>query len=196
MSNPHHFAIHKPFGMLSQFVTNQKGKFQLLGELGEFPEGTMAIGRLDKDSEGLLLLTTDGKVSEAMRSKTVEKEYWVQLDGIISDDALQQLQNGVSITVEGKPYTTLPSQVKKINPPAIPPRTKKIRGDHHGPTQWINIIITEGKFRQIRKMTAAVGYPTLRLVRVRVGEVKLGELKSGEVREININLHEPYQTFT
>lgn len=187
MTNHHHFIIHKPFGYLSQFVNNQtkrKNK-KLLGSLYSFPEGTMAIGRLDESSEGLLLLTTDGKVSEQVRSKFVEKEYHVQLDGVITETAIQKLQAGVTITVHGKKYTTISCKANLLNPiPNFPPRAKKIRDERHGPTTWISITLTEGKFRQVRKMTAAVGYPTLRLVRVRIGDVRMERLEPGEVIEV------------
>lgn len=157
----------------------------MLGELSDFPSGTMAIGRLDEDSEGLLLLTTDGKVSEAVRSKKVSKEYYVQVDGIITDEAIDLLKNGVEIGFDGGKYTTLPCEAKKIENPNFEIRSKKVRDDRHGPTTWASITVCEGKFRQVRKMTAAVGFPTLRLVRIRVGNVHLNQMKSGEVIEMN-----------
>ena len=182
-----HFILNKPFGYLSQFVNNQnrrKNK-KLLGELYDFPEGIMAIGRLDQDSEGLLLLTTDGKTSMEVRSKKVEKEYYAQLDGEITDTALEQLRCGVEIGVNGKKYMTLPSLAcRLVTAPEFSPRTKKIRDSRHGPSCWIAITITEGKFRQVRKMTAAVGFPTLRLIRVRIGNIELSDLLPGEVRKV------------
>lgn len=184
----YYFAVHKPFGYLSQFITNQqKRKNQrMLGELGDFPPGTMAVGRLDKDSEGLLLLTTDGQFSHAItKGRKVEKEYYVQLDGLVTEDALQQLRDGVEITVNGQPYTTLPGEARLLpEPPGFPPRSRPVRDDRHGPTSWVSITIGEGKFRQVRKMTAAAGFPTLRLVRVRVGEWRLDGLASGDVRTL------------
>ena len=102
----HHFLIHKPYGYLSQFIYQLKRKKKLLGELYDFPENTMAIGRLDEDSEGLLLLTTDGMMSEIVRSKKVEKEYYAQVDGIITEEAVEQLRNGVEIGLHGKKYKT------------------------------------------------------------------------------------------
>ncbi|APZ48061.1 ribulose phosphate epimerase [Polaribacter reichenbachii] len=178
--------LHKPYGYLSQFVNNQtKRKKKLLGELHDFPEGTMAIGRLDFASEGLLLLTTDGKVSAEIRSNKYEKEYYVQVDGIITQKEIEQLKNGVEIGFEGKKYTTKPGKSFLIDDPKFPLRSQKIRDERHGPTSWISIIITEGKFRQVRKMTAAVGFPTLRLIRVRIGEIKIDNLEVGKVLEIN-----------
>lgn len=181
-----HFKLYKPYGFLSQFITNQKPakKNRLLGELHDFPEGTMAIGRLDKDSEGLLLLTTNGSLSTKITAGNTEKEYYVQVDGKISEEAIQKLKTGVEITVNGKKYKTLACKALKLDTkPDFPERSKKIRDERHGPTSWISITLTEGKFRQVKKMTAAVGYPTLRLVRVRIGKELLGNMNSGEVIE-------------
>ncbi|MGL3001880.1 pseudouridine synthase [Flavobacterium sp. RSSB_23] len=181
----HHFLLHKPYGYLSQFIYELKRKKRLLGELYDFPEGTMAIGRLDEDSEGLLLLTTDGKVSEQIRSKKVEKEYFVQVDGVITPEAIEQIKKGVEIGFNGTKYVTKPCEAFILNEvPNFGPRGKKIRDERHGPTSWASIIVNEGKFRQVRKMTAAVGFPTLRLVRVRIGNVHLNNLQAGEVREV------------
>ncbi len=181
----HHYIIYKPYGYLSQFIYNLKRKKKLLGELYDFPEGTMAIGRLDEDSEGLLLLTTDGMMSEIVRSKKVEKEYYAQVDGLITPEAIQQLKDGLEIGVKGTRYTTLPCKAFVLpEPPPFAPRSKKIRDERHGPTSWISITVNEGKFRQVRKMTSAVGFPTLRLVRVRVGNVYLNDMQPGDVREV------------
>ncbi len=184
MQTHRHFLIHKPFGYLSQFVCELPKK-KLLGELYDFPEGTMAIGRLDEDSEGLLLLTTSGVMSERARSSKIEKEYYAQVDGEIGEMALDQLRNGVQIGIRNVKYITKPCNVTRLMfAPDFAPRTKKIRDDRHGPTSWISIVLTEGKFRQIRKMTAAVGYPTLRLFRVRFGNLLLGDLAPGVVKEV------------
>ncbi|MFC5684222.1 pseudouridine synthase [Flavobacterium sp. MAHUQ-51] len=181
-----HFILHKPYGYLSQFIYELKRKKRLLGELYDFPEGTMAIGRLDEDSEGLLLLTTDGMMSELVRSKKVDKEYYVQVDGIINQEALDELKKGVMIGVKGGKYKTKPCEARLISEiPDFGLRGRKIRDERHGPTSWASITVNEGKFRQVRKMTAAVGFPTLRLVRVRVGNVLLGNLQAGEVREVD-----------
>jgi len=156
-----------------------------LGELHDFPVGTMAIGRLDEDSEGLLLLTTDGKMSEQVRSKKVDKEYFVQVDGIITQEAIDKMKKGVEIGFNGGKYQTKKCEARLV--PEIPdfgPRGKKIRDERHGPTSWASITVNEGKFRQVRKMTAAVGFPTLRLVRVRIGNVHLNALQAGEVKEV------------
>ncbi len=187
MPDHRHFIIHKPFGYLSQFVNNQniRRNKKLLGELGDFPEGTMAIGRLDEESEGLLLLTTDGKVSAYVTSKKVEKEYYAQLDGEVPAESIERLRAGIDISTRGTIYKTLPCDVKLLDPaPIFLARTKRIRDDRHGPTCWLSITLREGKYRQVRKMTAAAGYPTLRLFRMRIGNVYLGELQAGQSIEV------------
>lgn len=180
-----HFLLFKPFGYLSQFINNelhQKKRNKLLGELYNFPEGTMPVGRLDLESEGLLILTTDGKKSYHILSSKVEKEYYAQVDGLVTAKAILQLQNGVEINVEGTPYLTKPAIVSIVTPPGnLPERAKKIRDERHGPTTWISITIREGKFRQVRKMTAAAGFPTLRLVRMRIGKIKFEAMNAGEI---------------
>lgn len=185
MTKHHHFILHKPYGYLSQLVNNQnrrKNK-RLLGDLYDFPDGTMAIGRLDETSEGLLLLTTDGKVSEYIRSAAVEKEYYAQVDGIITEAAILQLQEGVAISVNSKAYTTKPCKAHSVSDIShIPMADRHVRDERHGPKSWVSITLTEGKFRQVRKMTAAVGFPTLRLIRVRMGKIHL-EIPSGNVSE-------------
>ncbi len=181
-----HFLIHKPHGYLSQFIYEKKRHKKLLGELYDFPKGTMAIGRLDQDSEGLLLLTTDGMMSEIMRGKTVEKEYYAQVDGIITEQAVDQLKKGVEIGFKGIRYTTKECKASIITQlPESIGVGRRIRDERHGPTSWVSITLTEGKFRQVRKMTAAVGFPTLRLIRIRVGTIHLQNLKAGEVKEVN-----------
>lgn len=181
-----HFIVHKPYGYLSQFIYEGKRKKRkkLLGQLFDFPQGTMAIGRLDENSEGLLLLTTDGKVSEHIRSNKVEKEYYVQVDGLIDDDAIAQLQKGVEIGFDGQKYITKPCKAFHVQSlDEITLADRKVRDDRHGPKSWLGIVVTEGKFRQVRKMTAAVGFPTLRLVRVRIGTIRL-RISSAEVLEV------------
>ena len=189
MTEHRHFLLYKPFGYLSQFMSNntrEARKKKFLGELHDFPAETMAVGRLDEHSEGLLLLTTDGRVSERIRRKDVEKEYYAQVDGVPTDEAIRQLQEGLEIAHRSVLYQTLPAQVRRLEQaPDFPARGRKIRDERHGPTSWVSIIVTEGKFRQVRKMTAAAGYPTLRLVRVRVGSFWLTDMQPGEVREMS-----------
>ncbi|MEC3908289.1 pseudouridine synthase [Tamlana sp. 2201CG12-4] len=183
-----HFVIYKPYGYLSQFMSHdskqQSKKF--LGELYNFPKNIMAIGRLDEKSEGLLLLTTDGKTSDYINSQKIEKEYYAQVDGDIPVEAIEQLKQGIEIGFEGKKYKTKPCKAFKLEKNLqLPERSKKIRDDRHGPTSWVSIILREGKFRQVRKMTSAVGFPTLRLVRVRVGKIQLNDMLPGEVIEVD-----------
>lgn len=180
-----HFLLHKPHSYLSQFIYEQKRKKSLLGELFDFPEGTMAIGRLDEDSEGLLFLTTDGIVSAQVRSKKIEKEYYAQVDGVISQEAVDLMTQGVEIGLNGTKYLTRNCKAHLIHelPSYIGPG-RRIREERHGPTSWVSVTLTEGKFRQVRKMTAAVGFPTLRLIRIRIGNTSLEGLKAGEVLEV------------
>jgi len=186
----YHFKMFKPWGCVSQFHPKPKKSKTLLGDYYDFPEDTMAIGRLDMDSEGLLLLTTDGMMSYKVRDKSVEKEYYVQVDGIITDEAISKMQEGVEIVVKGDTYMTLPCKVRKIEgEPPLPARARNIRKSRHGPTSWASITISEGKNRQVRKMTAAAGFPTLRLVRVRIGNIHLEDLLPNDVITMD-NLNE------
>ena len=187
----HHYILYKPYGYISQFKSfaPKAHKQRFLGELYNFTEGTMSVGRLDEKSEGLLILTTDGKLSNEILSRKYEKEYYVQLDGIVTDEAIVALHESMTINVNGNEVKTLPAEAKKIDDPGFPERnSRRVRDDRHGPTSWASIVIREGKYRQVRKMCAAVGFPVLRLVRVRIGEIELGEMKVGEVREIDLNL--------
>ncbi|WP_067149790.1 pseudouridine synthase [Pseudotamlana agarivorans] len=183
-----HFIIYKPYGFLSQFKSHdskQQSK-NFLGALHDFPEGIMAIGRLDEKSEGLLLLTTDGKMSDYINSRKVEKEYYAQVDGAISAEAITKMSEGVEIGFNGKKYQTKPCKVFALEGiPELPTRSKKIRDERHGPAPWISVTLKEGKFRQVRKMTSAVGHPTLRLVRVRVGDILLNKMQPGDVVEVD-----------
>lgn len=178
-----YFKLYKPYGYLSQFIYNQgqrKNK-KLLGELYHFPKGTMAVGRLDEKSEGLLLLTTDGKFSYDITSSGIEKEYHVMVDGLITEQAITTLRHGVDISVKQKNYITKPCKVHLLNDTSHI-FDRHVRDERHGPTSWISVTLTEGKFRQVRKMTAKVGYPTLRLVRVRIGQYGLSVMKPGEIK--------------
>lgn len=181
-----YYKIYKPYGYLSQFVNNQnkrKNK-KLLSELFDLPENIMAVGRLDEKSEGLLLLTTDGKFSNYITSSKIEKEYHVMVDGIINEAQIDTLKNGVEISVNGKSYITKPCHAELLKDTShIVDRF--VREEKHGPTSWIKIILTEGKFRQVRKMTAKVGFPTLRLVRVRIGDYKLETMKPAEIKTVS-----------
>ncbi len=183
-----HYKIYKPFGVLSQFTSGEERqlrKKRFLSELFSFPEGTMPVGRLDEKSEGLLLLTTDGKLSDTINSKGIQKEYWAQLDGLVTSSALLQLQKGISIGIFGRKHSTKPHQVSAMSSPEnLSAPNPKLRIGAHRPTSWITLVLTEGKFRQVRKMTAAVGFPTVRLIRVRIGHILLEAMEEGEVRPL------------
>ena len=181
-----YYKIYKPYGYLSQFVNNQnkrKNK-KLLSELFNLPENIMAVGRLDEKSEGLLLLTTDGKFSNYITSSKIEKEYHVMVDGTITEAQIDTLKKGVEISVNGKSYITKPCHGELLKDTSLIV-DRFVRDEKHGPTSWIKIILTEGKFRQVRKMTAKVGSPTLRLVRVRIGDYELETMKPAEIKTIS-----------
>ncbi|WP_158979039.1 pseudouridine synthase [Cellulophaga sp. L1A9] len=184
-----YYKIYKPFGMLSQFISNDTKEARtkrFLGALHAFPEGIMPVGRLDEKSEGLLLLTTDGKLSDLINQSGIEKEYLAQLDGEITMEEVQQLERGVIIGFSGKKHITKPCKVKILEEaPVLSEPDKKLRIGTHRPNSWISITITEGKFRQVRKMTAAVGYPTLRLIRIRIGSQYLENMQPGAVQKLD-----------
>lgn len=186
-----HFKIYKPYAMLSQMTSGedrQLRKKRFLSELYDFPLGIMPIGRLDEKSEGLLLMTTDGKLSDTINSSGIEKEYLAQLDGLITPEAIQKIAEGVTIGIFGKKYTTKSCEVKVLDDlPSLPDADQALRIGRHRPTSWISIIVKEGKFRQVRKMTAAVCFPTVRLIRVRIGTIHLDNMKPREILPIKIN---------
>ncbi len=175
-----YFLLNKPYGFLSQF--SGQGGDKTLKSLFNFPKDVYPVGRLDKDSEGLLLLTNDKKLTDHLLNPKNhhEKEYFVQVENIPNELDLQKLREGV-IVEEKK---TLPAKVKIIPSPNFPVRFPPIRERKNIPTAWLSIVITEGRNRQVRKMTAKIGHPTLRLVRVRIQKILLGKLKPGEVREL------------
>ena len=173
--------FNKPFGVLSQF-TPEAGH-RALDEFG-FPPNVYAAGRLDHDSEGALLLTDDGKLIKKLLDPKFEhpRSYLAQVDGQITQEAVNQLKKGVTI----KGYRTKPCQAEIVAPPEnlwerIPP----IRYRANIPTSWVRLTLIEGKNRQVRHSTAAVGFPTLRLIRVQIGNISLGDLQPGEWRVVN-----------
>jgi 23S rRNA pseudouridine2457 synthase len=170
--------FNKPYGVLSQF-TPEAGH-RALDEFG-FPPGVYAAGRLDHDSEGALLLTDDGKLIKKLLDPKFEhpRTYLVQVDGQITPEAVRQLSKGVTI----KGYRTKPCRVEMVTPPEdLWERVPPVRYRATIPTSWIRITLIEGKNRQVRHMTAAVGFPTLRLIRVQIGNIPLSDLKPGEWR--------------
>lgn len=173
-----YISFHKPYGVLSQFTDEGTGH-PTLKQYIDVPN-VYAAGRLDRDSEGLLLLTDDGALIKQLTDPKhhVEKAYWVMVEGDPVQEKLNQLERGIQL----KDYMTLPAKTRLIPVPVLPPRSKPVTP--HGPTAWIEIKLREGKKRQIRHMTAAVGLPTLRLVRVAIGRVRLGSLKPGKWRDL------------
>lgn len=173
--------------MLSQFTQEQLGQITLKDLDYELPKDVYPVGRLDSDSEGLLLLTNNSRLNQQLLNPQNQhpRTYWVQVEGDISPEALAQLSEGVEISINGKKHRTAPCKAEKLlETPDLPERNPPIRTRLHIPTSWISLTLTEGKNRQVRRMTAKVGFPTLRLVRVAIGPLLLGSMQSGEVREI------------
>jgi 23S rRNA pseudouridine2457 synthase len=184
---PQYFIAYKPFGMLTQF----SGEEFTLASLGDFPKEVYPVGRLDKDSEGLLLLTDDKALNHQLLNPRFghQRTYYVQVEGIPTSEALAQLQQGVTIQVDGMSYRTKPALVKLVDPaPILPERNPPIRYRASIPDCWLALTLIEGKNRQVRKMTAAVGFPTLRLVRFSMEKITLDGMEVGEVRELSQEL--------
>lgn len=174
--------------MLSQF--SKEGDHPTLADLSfQFSKDIYPVGRLDADSEGLLLLTNDNLLKTRLLhpSNQHDKTYYVQVEGEITEEACNQLEAGVTISINGKAYHTLRSNAKQIQEPELPERNPPIRFRKNIPTSWISLQIHEGKNRQVRKMTAAVGFPTLRLVRWSIGQLTLDKMQPGDVIELSQN---------
>lgn len=171
--------FNKPFRVLSQF--SPEGDKATLKDYIDIKD-VYPAGRLDYDSEGLMILTDDGQTQHQITDPKhkLPKTYWVQVDGEISDTAVQQLRMGVNL----KDGMTLPAKVSKMDTPDLWPRTPPVRFRKEIPTSWVSITIKEGRNRQVRRMTAAVGFPTLRLVRYSIGEWTIEGLESGEFSNI------------
>lgn len=181
-----YFIVNKPFQVLSQFTT--EGDKKTLKDFFNVPSNAYPVGRLDYDSEGLLLITNDKKLNHLLLdpSRNHEREYWVQVEGKPTQQQLQQLEKGVVITVNKKKHLTAKSKVTLFDqPPAVPERIPPIRFRKTVPDCWLRIILTEGKNRQVRKMTAAAGLPTLRLIRYRIEQVTIANVTPGEMIEMN-----------
>ena len=187
MEDPHrYFLLHKPYDMVSQFVSTHK--VRLLGDIDfDFPEGTHAIGRLDKDSEGLLLLTTDKRITRLLfqGKQPHTRTYLVQVKRIVSEETVQLLSNGVAISAPfDQQVMTQPCVVRllkeppEVSEPLIPLHPKVLHS-------WLEISLTEGKFHQVRKMVGVVKHPCVRLIRTSIEDIHLGDMQPGEVREVS-----------
>lgn len=184
-----YFLIYKPFGMLSQF--SPEGDKRTLADLDyDFPNDVYPVGRLDADSEGLLLLTNDKALNHRLLNPKFRhnRTYYVQVEGTLTADACRWLSDGVTISVDGKPYHTLPADARPLPPDwaaRLPERNPPIRYRASIPTSWLQISLHEGKNRQVRRMTAAVGFPTLRLVRWSIEDLTAETMPPGSVRELS-----------
>ncbi len=182
-----YYAVYKPFQMLCQFST--EGEKKTLADLDfQFQKDIYPVGRLDFDSEGLLILTNDKKLNHALLNplQKHEREYWVQVEGLPDKAFIHKIENGVGINVDGKMYKTLHCKCKLLDEnevQKIPPRNPPIRFRKNVADTWISLILYEGKNRQVRKMTAACDFPTLRLIRVRIEKLEFPELIPNEIVE-------------
>ncbi len=179
----HYFLVHKPFHVLSQF--SPEGDKKTLKDVFDVPNDVYPVGRLDYDSEGLLILTNDSTVHTDLLNpkKGHEREYWVQVEGTITKEAADKLQAGVEISHKSTTHKTAKCKAEIfISDPSVAQRVPPIRERKNIPVSWLRIILTEGKNRQVRKMTAAVGFPTLRLIRYRIERATLESLAPGEMQ--------------
>ena len=185
---PRILLLNKPFDVLCQF-TDTQGRSTLAEYINE--GGLYPAGRLDRDSEGLVVLTDDGTLQHCIAHPSVklEKTYWVQVEGIPGEDALEKLRNGIMLN-DGP---TQPARVARIEEPGMWPRNPPIRYRASIPTCWLELGISEGRNRQVRRMTAAVGFPTLRLVRWRIGNWTLEGIPPGEYREVESSMVDAFR---
>lgn len=182
-----YYLIYKPFGMLSQFSKQQQSDISLSDLLFNFPKDVYPVGRLDKDSEGLLLLSNDKKLTDRLLNPIQKhyRTYWVQVEGIPDEKALNMLQDGPRIRINKKDYFCKPLNAQRIKEPyGLPERVPPVRFRKHIPTCWLELRLTEGKNRQVRKMTAAIGHPTLRLIRSSIEDLSLVEMIPGSVSQL------------
>ncbi len=190
MAGLRYFLLYKPYGVLSQF-TREHPSHRVLGDLYDFPKTVYPVGRLDKDSEGLLIITNDKNLNHRLLDPkhAHERTYLVQVEGVPSDQALHQLRKGVDIRIKKRVYRTRPARADlQTAEPALPERDPPVRFRKTVPDSWLSLTLTEGKNRQVRRMCAAVGYPVLRLVRVQIELLKLGPMAPGAVRELEKTL--------
>lgn len=178
-----YYLVYKPYGVLCQFSSKDE-ETKTLADLHDFPDDVYPVGRLDKDSEGLIILTNDTSLNKRLLDPKEghQKTYWAQVEGIPTREEMQVLRKGVKIKHNKKSYKTKKCKARKLQAiPILPRREKPIRFRKEIPTSWIQIILTEGKNRQVRKMTAQIGHPTLRLCRVKIGDLIMRGMESGKV---------------
>jgi 23S rRNA pseudouridine2457 synthase len=180
-----YFIIYKPYKTLSQFTSAVNKK--TLADYFSVPKNVYPVGRLDEDSEGLLILTNDKKLNHRLLNPVFEheREYWAEVEGDIDESAVMQMQQGLRLNIKSEIHYTKTSAVQIFNqPPEVAERNPPVRYRKNISTSWIKIILKEGKNRQVRKMTAAVGCPTLRLIRYRIEEITLQDLHPGEMKRM------------
>ena len=180
-----YFVLNKPFGYLSQFT--DEGNRPGLGQILDVPNDVYPVGRLDADSEGLLLLTNDKAVNSLLLDPDRQhaRTYWVQVEGSPTNNDLQAFERPLNISIRKKPFRTRPAKGDLMDPPEVWERNPPVRVRKTVPDSWIAMTLVEGKNRQVRKMTAAIGFPTLRLIRWSIEDLELGDLPSGQVRAIS-----------
>lgn len=185
MTANNYYIVYKPFQVLSQFTSEDNKK--TLADFFSLSREVYPVGRLDYDSEGLLILTDDKKLNVLLLSPQYnhEREYRVQVEGEITSEAINELCNGVAIKIKSGNYFTKKCTAAKIKNPNVPERVPPVRYRKTVPDSWIKIILTEGKNRQVRKMTASVGYPTLRLIRNRIELISLNSMVPGELKKLS-----------
>ncbi len=180
-----YYIVYKPFNVLSQFSALDNK--QTLKDFFPVQKDVYPVGRLDYDSEGLLILTNDPSLNHRLLDPVFahEREYYVQLEGSIDPSAIDSLQKGLPVSINGKIHRTLPAKVFPFpQPPDVPDRHPPVRYRANIPTCWISLVLSEGKNRQVRKMTAHTGFPTLRLIRYRIERLTLDGLQPGDMREL------------
>ena len=180
-----YFAVYKPYGYLSQFTPDIPGQLTLK-DLHPFPKDVYPVGRLDKTSEGLLLLTNDRQLHQKIQEPRSEKwkTYLVQVEGKPDNVKLNPLRAGIALRIRQRNFITKPAKVRMIDQPVVEPRQPPIRIRKHIPDTWLEIAITEGKYHQIRKMCAAIGFPVLRLIRIQIGHYRIPDMCIGKVHII------------
>lgn len=181
----HYYIVYKPYKVLTQFSATENK--ETLANYFDVPKDVYPIGRLDYDSEGLLILSNDTQLNHRLLHPSFkhEREYFVQVEGNISNDVIAKMQSGIFISIDGKQYLTQPCKATIFfQPPIVPDRYPPIRYRKEIPTSWISLTLQEGKNRQVRKMTASVGFPTLRLIRYRIEKINVEKMLSGDIIQL------------